>query len=392
MNPDAYTRTFSFTATLAGAPLTVVSKAGLSGGASVGDVATLAATLITPAPTETVLLLGCGHGAIGVAFARRLTNGHLTLHDPSLVALQLTERTLAANHFTGVTVSAQVSQLPAGAGTFDRVIILAPQSRALGRRWLAEAHALLRFGGLLNLAGANGGGVQSLIADAAALFGAAPVLGYGRGCRVAEATCRTPPPEVPAWAIIPGIAPNTWHTLRAELPGGAVELVSLPGIFSYDRLDAGTALLLAQLGPCQGLRVLDAGCGYGPLGIAAARLGAAHVAMLDVSLLAVAAAHENIARLRLSNVAAEPSDALATVAGRRYDLVLSNPPFHAGKAVDTAVAEAFIAQARSLLAPDGRLLLVANRFLPYERHLAPWFSRVTVLAQSKAYRVLNGEV
>lgn len=392
MGAETYGESVSFVGALRGEALTVVTKAGLAGGARIDDAAALAAELVVPAPDEAVLLLGCGNGALGVALARQLQAGRLTLNDPSLVALLMARRTLAANQVRAVAVSEAISQLPEGAGSFDRVVMLIPQSRALARRWLVEAHALLRPGGTLNLAGANDGGIKPLIGDAAALFGAAHTLGYGRGCRVGAATRQPEPPDSPPWATAPGIAPGTWHTLRAQLPDSPVELASLPGIFSYDRLDEGTALLIGQLGACAGLRVLDAGCGYGPLGVAAARGGAAEVTMLDVSLLAVAAARENIARHGLAGATAAASDALAAVAGRTFDMVVSNPPFHAGKGVDTSVAAAFIAQARELLAPGGRLLLVANRFLPYEAQLAPWFPRVPVVAQSKGYKVLAGEL
>jgi 16S rRNA (guanine1207-N2)-methyltransferase len=385
-----YTESFTFEATLQGRPLRVVSKPGLEGGHELGDAAALAAELIIPAPDERVLLLGCGHGALGVALARQLDAGRLTLSDPSLIALRMAARTLEANGVNGATVSPALSRLPAEAGSFDRVVILAPQSRALARRWLVEAHELLRPGGALEIAGPNALGIQSLIADAAARFGAAASLGYGRGCRVGEALRQAAPPPPPPWALAAGIAPGSWITVPAELPGGPVELVSLPGVFSADRLDPGTALLLQHGGLGPGLRVLDAGCGYGAIGVAAARLGAAQVDMLDVNLLAVAAAQENIGRLGLANAAATASDALEAAAGRRYDLVISNPPFHAGKALDAAMADAFIGQARALLAPGGRLALVANRFLPYERRLAPLFPRVEVAGESRSYRVLVG--
>lgn len=384
-----YTETFTFEAALRGQPLLVVSKPGLPGGHELGDRTALAAELIEPAPDERVLLLGCGHGALGVALARQLDAGQLTLSDPSLIALRMAARTLEANGITGATVSPTISLLPEGAGSFDRVVILAPQSRALARRWLVEAHALLRPDGAVNIAGANAEGIQSLIADAAALFGAAHLLGYGRGCRVAEARRAAEPPAPPAWAQAPGIAPGSWISVPAELPGGPVELVSLPGVFSADRLDPGTALLLQHSGLGPGLRVLDAGCGYGPIGVAAARLGASRVDMLDVNLLAVAAAAENIARLGLTGATALPSDALEAATGP-YDLVISNPPFHAGKAVDAAMADAFISQARALLAPGGRLALVANRFLPYERRLAPLFSRVELAGENRSFKVLVG--
>lgn len=383
-----YGETFELRAELRGEPVVVISKPGLAGGSEVGAPAALAAETVAPEPGEHVLLLGCGHGALGVALARQLPAGALTLHDPSLIALRMAARTLAANGVAGARVSEAISLLPAEAGRYDRVIILAPQSRALARRWLVEAQGLLRPGGLVDLAGANAGGVQSLAGDVGALFGGAHILGYGGGCRVVEAERAAEPPEPPPWATEGGVAPGTWARVAAALPGGPAELASLPGVFSHDRLDAGTALLLQHMPAVAGRRVLDAGCGYGPIGIAAARAGAAEVAMLDVSLLAVAAARENIARLGLAGRAtALPSDALEA-AGGSYDLVASNPPFHAGRTVDTAMARAFIAQARARLAPGGSLMLVANIFLPYERELAPHFGRVATVASGGGYKIL----
>lgn len=388
MQPDTYQQTQAFNAQLAGATVRVLSKPGLPGGPSVDGPTMLAAELIIPAPAERVLLLGCGHGALGVVMARRLSQGQLTLHDPNLIARRMARLTLDANQFSAVTVSDQLSLLPDQAASYDRVIILTPRSRALARRWLVEAHALLRPGGILNLAGANQAGIQPMISDAAALFGAAQSLGYGKGSRVAAAQRRPVAPAAPEWTSTPGIAPASWHQFRADLPTGPVTLCSLPGSFSYDHLDPGTALLLNQLGHVVGLRVLDVGCGYGPLGIAAAQLGAAHVAMLDICQLALAAAHENVARLQLANTSVLASDGLTAVAGQAYELILSNPPFHAGRAVDTAMAAAFFAQARALLTPAGRLLLVANSFLNYEPILAQHFASVVVIARDRSYKLL----
>jgi 16S rRNA (guanine1207-N2)-methyltransferase len=197
------------------------------------------------------------------------------------------------------------------------------------------------------------------------------------------------PPKAPDWASEPGIAPGTWAEIDLEVGGRHVQLASLPGVFAYDRLDEGTALLLQHLPDVQGARVLDAGCGYGPIGLAASLGGAARVLMVDVNTLAVAAAQENIARLQASACTAVAGDALAPAEGQQSDLMLSNPPFHTGKQVTYDVAETFIRHGQRLLQPGGRMVLVANRFIRYDRLLGELFAHVETLADDRRYHVLG---
>jgi 16S rRNA (guanine1207-N2)-methyltransferase len=135
--------------------------------------------------------------------------------------------------------------------------------------------------------------------------------------------------------------------------------------------------------------VLDIGCGWGAIGLLAARRGAAQVDLVDVGLPAVAAAARNIAQAGIANARALPSDALGAVADARYDLIVTNPPFHAGKAIDHDAALAFIAGARDLLTPRGRLLVVANAFLRYERAMQGQFGTVETVAEDRRYHVLQ---
>jgi 16S rRNA (guanine1207-N2)-methyltransferase len=230
-----------------------------------------------------------------------------------------------------------------------------------------------------------------VVKDASQLFGPGGVVDYHKGNRVvrfakpqANQSANCP------WLDTPGVAPGTWHHLALETPAGKLDLVSLPGVFSYDRLDEGTALLLETVRSSPGERVLDLGCGCGVIGILAAQMGAARVDLVDSSLLAVACAQANLANHQLANARALASDGLSSVQDQRYERILSNPPFHAGKGVDYRMAEAFIQQSWQALEADGTLALVANRFIRYESIIEKYFSQVSVLAETGKFRVLAG--
>ena len=75
---------------------------------------------------------------------------------------------------------------------------------------------------------------------------------------------------------------------------------------------------------------------------------------------------------------------------RRYDAIVSNPPFHAqGRADRPDIGRRFIAVAAEALEPGGRLWMVANRHLPYEAELAKQFARVRTVAQDNGFKVFE---
>ena len=383
-----YHRSVEFNATLRGAALRVFTKAGFANWDGISPATNLLAESIMLPPDARVLQLGCGHGALGVALARAVPQGEVLLVDASYTATTLAPQTLAANGIANARVSGDpLTELPEAA-SFDVVVLEAPAGRTFARRWLALAGHALKPGGQLYVAGPKAEGIESIISDAKALCGQSATLAYRDHNRVAVATLAEghTPPE---WAGEPGIAPGTWAEASVNLAGTRTRIASLAGIFSYDRLDTGTAFLLASAQFRAGERVLDAGCGWGALGIAAARAGAAQVDLIDNSLLAVAAAGRNVADLGLTNARVLPSDALMAVAGERYDLIVTNPPFHTGKAVDYDAAGAFIAGARELLTPRGRLVLVANAFIRYERAMQETFNSVETIAENDRYHVLQ---
>jgi 16S rRNA (guanine1207-N2)-methyltransferase len=389
MNPSrsGYYQARSFSVTLGGQAIKLISKPGIPNWDSVSPAQQLLADAVQPMADARMLLLNCGPGALGVALARQVAAGSVTLLDSSWIALAMAERTLDANNVTNARVCWAISVLPEQAGTFDIAHLVVPNDRKLTRRWLAEACVALKLGGQLYLAGANDHGIRSAVGDTEALVGGAQVLGYKHGNRVAQARRPADLKDAPAWAGEPGIAPGTWYEFEAQARGHTFQLRSLPGVFAYDRVDAGTALLLEVLAIPAGARVLDVGCGYGIIGLVAARLGAAQVELVDANLLAVAAAQENITRNRIAQARAFASDGVPEGAVRRYDLVVSNPPFHVGKSVDGDIARMFIERARQALVPGGQLILVANQFLRYDQVLRAAFEQVICLASNRSYSV-----
>jgi 16S rRNA (guanine1207-N2)-methyltransferase len=273
--------------------------------------------------------------------------------------------------------------------TLAAAVLRLPKGRLLSRRLLAEITLRLRPDGHLFLVGANPEGIHAAASDAADLFGPPTLLGLKKGARLLRFTPdpHVPPPR-PTWLTEPGVAPGSFLHYQTAAAAQTLDLLSLPGVFSAAELDPASRLLLETLDPAlvPGAALLDLGCGVGPLGIWAALSGAASVDLSDADGLALVSAAANLSRLGLGertrvlpcDVLTDPPPAAA------YDLILCNPPFHQARAVDLSLPAAFITYAQTALRPGGRLLLVANRFLRYEK-LAPFIVR----AETNRFRVLE---
>lgn len=160
---------------------------------------------------------------------------------------------------------------------------------------------------------------------------------------------------------------------------------SQPGVFSWDRIDPGSALLVKHLSALSG-RGADFGCGFGYLARAVlASPKVESLILIDIDRRAVEAAKRNIADPRASLRWADLRDADTELNG--LDFVVMNPPFHDGGAEDRALGQSFIRRAADALRPGGTCWLTANRHLPYEGVMTPFFKRVTLKVEATGYKV-----
>ena len=132
---------------------------------------------------------------------------------------------------------------------------------------------------------------------------------------------------------------------------------------------------------------LGAGWGYLAAEVIDRCQGVTALDLYEAEARALALARRNLAGLRV-----QPGlhwhDVTAGLP-RRYDVIVSNPPFHQGRADQPELGQAFIRAAAQSLRPGGRLCLVANRHLPYEQALATGFGDVRKLADAGGFKVIH---
>jgi 16S rRNA (guanine1207-N2)-methyltransferase len=161
------------------------------------------------------------------------------------------------------------------------------------------------------------------------------------------------------------------------------------GVFGIHGLDPGTALLIESMTLEDGQRILDLGCGWGALGIAAARAApAGQVILTDVNRRAIVLTRHNLRRNQIRNAEVRAGSGFAPVAGERFDAILTNPPYHVGRPFVLAL----LAEAPAYLTDAGKLWIVGKgsqgiRF--YQEWLeSHWTGTVEVAGRRSGYRVL----
>jgi len=204
------------------------------------------------------------------------------------------------------------------------------------------------------------------------------------GCSVQETARRH---HRIATCIRPVALTGTEDALRDGAPRVVAELGlwSQPGVFSWDRIDPGTALLLAHL-PLLGGNGADFGCGIGILARAAlASAKVEHMTLIDIDRRAVACAQHNVVDPRVTFLWGDVRQSIPELAG--LDFVLMNAPFHDAGREDRTLPQEFVRRAAAVLRNGGVCWLTANRHLPYEAVMKPLFRHIELKADAGGYKI-----
>jgi 16S rRNA (guanine1207-N2)-methyltransferase len=185
--------------------------------------------------------------------------------------------------------------------------------------------------------------------------------------------------------------PDRPPALDEAIAAGGIQLPPLlglwsqPGIFSWDRPDSGSLMLIRYLPPLKGVGA-DLGCGVGLLSLAALESPALQrISLVDIDRRAIDSARRNVLDQRAEFMWCDVRQGMQDI--QDLDFVIMNPPFHDGGAEDRTLGQAFIRVAAAVLKPGGVCWLVANRHLPYEPHLKTSFPKVRQVEQGDGFKI-----
>ncbi|MGZ9108911.1 MAG: class I SAM-dependent methyltransferase [Micavibrio sp.] len=265
---------------------------------------------------------------------------------------------------------------------YDGVLVRLPRQREEAQFVMETAFDRLKPGGVFVAAAANDSGGGRLEGDLAASLPDLQSASKHKS-RIVWATKKA------------GVAlPQAWRDKGVLQKHPKTGFWTQPGLFSWDRVDPATALLLPHLPHDRSGVVADMGCGYGVIvdHILRTNPGFKKAICIDADARALIAAHRNLAERHPGcDIDYHWVDLAGGFKHSPVDLVVMNPPFHIEKALAVSVGQAFIAKACALLKQGGDLFMVANAHLPYEQILQHSFGKVEKLHEGQGFKIFRAK-
>lgn len=266
-------------------------------------------------------------------------------------------------------------------GNFDQAIIFVPKSKELLNYVLHNVVSRLAIGASIFLVGEKKAGVERA-AKQLLPFGKACKLDSARHCQMWQMTVEK---TVTAKALEDWAQQYTVTTSNGDL-----KIFALPGVFSQNHLDIGTAVLLPLLSQVTSGKIADFGCGAGVISACLAKLNPKNrIFAMDVDAFALASTRMTFDQ---NNLAPEQLEITAVTGIEDAPLflhaIVSNPPFHQGIHTDYNASENLCKTARRHLKSGGELWIVANRFLNYPILIEQNFGQCATKADQQGFKVL----
>lgn len=188
--------------------------------------------------------------------------------------------------------------------------------------------------------------------------------------------------------------PTTEHDFEQwsfELKGKNFQFVTDSGVFSRETVDFGSRVLIDTFNweelPADG-KILDVGCGYGPIGLAIAFASQRFVEMVDINSRAVELAQRNANRNGIKQVDIHQSNIYEAVHEETYAAIVSNPPIRAGK----KVVHEILTEAYPRLKSGGTLTIVIQKKQgapSAKSKMAETFGNAEIVHKEKGYYIIK---
>jgi 16S rRNA (guanine1207-N2)-methyltransferase len=295
------------------------------------------------------------------------------------------------------------SRAPTPDGAWPFVMLLPGKSRDEVLHWFALGYDLLEPGGTLLVAMPNTTGAARFEKELSQAAGEIHSIQKNK-CRAFHAV------KSPSWnqSLV-----EEWRSLGGQRKIEGSSFITEAGIFSSEHIDPGSLLLASHLPASLRGKAADLGAGWGYLTDALLKRcpKISSVDLYEADSRALACAERNLAPyqrgigpkedpLSLESPACMVTDEIPlnfhwhdVTKGlpEKYDVIIMNPPFHSGQATDVDLGRSFLRTAAASLNRGGKLLLVANRQLPYEAELTALGMPARKLAEDNVYKILSAE-
>jgi 16S rRNA (guanine1207-N2)-methyltransferase len=321
---------------------------------------------------DSILVIQSGFGFLGTVLGDKAES--VTMYDVSARAAKFSERNADNNNIKNFRVenTAEILEIEQD---FDK-IVYAPSDYTpvdLVKQRLSQAVDKLKDSGEILIAGKKKSGLRRY-RDFLKKFGNEEKLGKRGKIKVYSFSDLSEPEEI-----------DLETTFTAELRDIEADFVAAEGLFSSGKLDEGTRILLENIGLEKPDKVLEVGCGYGPISVFLSKKYDANLFLSDDNARAVKYASKNLENNGVEDFKLKTADCLDGFQDEKFDVIVSNPPTHQGRGVTDKVFE----QSYEKLNEGGELWLVYNQNMKCEEQLRRKFQKVDKITCEENFLVVK---